>query len=82
MVEVFKERKALVLKWDAGSYVGPVTIETVNMADLSDFSSTALVSNPGYAAVSFPLNYTGSFNVKVRDADGNVLDEGEDIAIL
>jgi hypothetical protein len=81
MVEVFKERKALVLQWDAGEYAGPVTIETVNMADLSDFSSTALVSNPGYAAVSFPLEYTGSFNVKVRDADGNVLDEGEDIAV-
>jgi hypothetical protein len=82
MVEVFKERKALVLQWDTGEYEGPVTIETVNMADLSDFSSTALVSNPGFAAVSFPLEYTGSFNVRVLDVDGNVLDEGEDIAVL
>lgn len=82
MVEVFKERKALVLQWDAGEYEGPVTIETANMADLSDISSTNLVSNPGYAAVSFPLEHTGSFNARVLDVDGNVIDEGEDIEVV
>lgn len=77
MVEVFKERKALVLQWNAGEYEGPVKIETVNLEDETDTSSTALVSNAGYAAVSFPLEHSGSFRASVLDADGNVLDEGE-----
>ena len=76
-VEVFTERKALVLQWDPGSYEGPVEIVTVNANDGDDVSSTELVSNPGYAAVSFPLEHSGSFNASVVDADGNVLDESE-----
>ena len=77
MLEVYKERKAVVLEWDAGDYEGPVTIETANAADLSDISSTELVSNPGFAAVSFPLEHVGAFQARVLDADGNVIDEGE-----
>ncbi len=76
-VSVFKERKALVLQWDAGDYEGPTTIETVNVADIADISSTELVANPGFAAVSFPLEYEGSFTATVKDADGNVIDKGE-----
>ena len=76
-VTVFKERKALVLQWDAGEYEGPVEIVTVNADDGDDVSSTNLVSNAGYAAVSFPLEHSGSFHAAVRDADGNVLDEGD-----
>lgn len=76
-VEVFSERKALVLEWMRGDYEGPVRIETANVADLSDVSSTELVSNQGFAAVSFPAEYSGSFTARILDADGNVLDEGE-----
>lgn len=72
-VGVYKERKALVLSWDPGSYVGPVTIKTESADDVS---STELKSNAGYAAVSFPLEYAGDFNATVYDDDGNVLDEG------
>lgn len=72
-VEVFSERKALVLQWEAGDYEGPVTIKTESD---NDVSSTELVSNPGYAAVSFPLEHTGSFEVQVVDPDGNVIDYG------
>jgi hypothetical protein len=77
MVQAYKERKALVLQWDANGYKGPVTIETTNSADVSDISSTELVSNPGFAAVSFPLDYTGSFQVRVLDGEGNEIDNGE-----
>ena len=78
-VSVYKERKALVLQWDAGDeYDGAVTIETTNSADLSDVSSTELVSNPGFAAVSFPLEYVGSMQVRVlANIGGFVIDEGE-----
>ena len=73
-VQVYKERKALVLQWDAGDYEGPVTIKTESADDVS---STELVSNPGYASVSFPLEYAGDFHATVSDAEGNVLDEGD-----
>lgn len=75
-VEVYKDRKAVVLQWEAGDYEGPVTIETANVADLSDVSSTELVANPGFAAVSFPLDYEGEFNVSVRQAGGPEIDSG------
>jgi hypothetical protein len=76
-VTVFKERKALVLQWDAGEYEGPVEIVTVNAEDGDDVSSTNLTSNAGYAAVSFPLDHTGGFHAAIKDVDGNVLDEGD-----
>ena len=73
-VEVFKERKALVLQWEQGDYEGPVTIRTESEDDVS---STELVSNAGYAAVSFPLEYAGAFHASVLDDEGNVIDEGD-----
>jgi hypothetical protein len=75
-VEVYKDRKAVVLQWNAGDYEGPVTIET---SGGDDVSSTNLVSNAGYAAVTFPSEYSGTFSASVKDADGNVLDEGSDL---
>jgi len=77
MVQAYKERKALVLQWDKNGYDGPVTIQTINAADISDISSTELVSNPGFAAVSFPLDYVGAFQVRVIDGEGNEIDNGE-----
>lgn len=73
-VRVFKERKALVLQWDAGEYDGPVTIR--NESD-DDVSETKLEANPGYAAVTFPLEYSGSFHATVQDITGKTIDEGD-----
>lgn len=76
-VQVYKDRKALVLQWETGDYEGPVEIHTVNASDEEDVSSTKLYSNPGYAAVTFPNEYSGSFHATVTDEDGGVLDEGD-----
>lgn len=77
MVQTYKERKAVVLQWDKGTYEGPVSIETVNLADLSDISSTELVSNQGYAAVSFPLDYAGGFSARILDSEDHEIDKGD-----
>lgn len=73
-VRVFKERKALVLQWDVGEYDGPVTIRNESADDISE---TKLESNPGYAAVTFPLEYSGSFHSTVQDITGKTIDEGD-----
>lgn len=74
-VSEFSDRKAVVVQWDAGDYEGPVTLKLTN-PESGDVSSTELSSNAGYAAVTYPLDYSGETDVQVCDADGNVLDEG------
>ncbi len=78
-VKIYKERKALVLQWDAGEYVGPVLINTESQANEdgeSNVSSTRIEQNAGYAPVTFPLEYSGKFKATVVDNENNVLDEG------
>lgn len=72
---VYKDRKAVVVFWDKGDYDGPVQIQTSNLADLSDISGTNLDSNQGYAALTYPLDYTGATHVVVKGAADEVLDE-------
>lgn len=74
MVSEYKDRKAVVLQWDAGDYDGPVKLV---LTSTNDISSTELVSNPGYAAVTYPLEHKGGSKVEVFDDAGNLLDEGE-----
>lgn len=74
-VEVFSERKAVVVSWDQGEYDGPVSLSLTN-PESGDVSSTELVANPGYAAVTYPAEYSGSTDVVVHDDEGNELDSG------
>lgn len=71
---VYKDRKAVVVFWDKGDYEGPVSITTTNSGDLSDISGTNLDTNQGYAALTYPLDYTGGSHVVVKGGD-QTLDE-------
>jgi hypothetical protein len=71
---VYKDRQAVVVFWEKGDYEGPVQIQTSNLADLSDVSGTNLDNNQGYAALTYPLDYTGATRVTVKGGD-EVLDE-------
>lgn len=73
-VEIYSDRKAVVLKWDEGDYEGPVTVRCEG--ENGDVSETKLEQNAGYAAVTFPSDYSGGGSVTVLDSEGNVLDEG------
>ena len=44
-------------------------------------SESKFESNPGYGPVTFPLDYSGTYDVQVLDADGNVLDEGSGLEV-
>jgi hypothetical protein len=79
-VTIYKERKALVLRWLPGEYEGPILINTESEADedgQSTVSSTRIEQNVGYAPVTFPLEYTGKFTATVVDNENNVIDEGK-----
>lgn len=73
-VSEYKERKALVVQWDKGSYEGPVRLI---LNSTNDISETVFNSNTGFGAITYPLDYSGGTKVEVFDNDGNVLDEGE-----
>ena len=71
---VHSHRKAIVIEYAKGEYEGPVRIHTFSG---DDQSSTNLDSNQGFAALSFPLDYTGNCVVEVKTADGDDLDAFE-----
>ena len=71
---VHSQRKAVVIEYATGDYEGPVRIHTFSG---NDQSSTNLDSNPGYAALTYPLEYTGTSTVEVKTADGDDLDAFE-----
>ena len=71
---VHSQRKAVVIEYATGEYEGPVQVHT-SAGD--DRSSTNLDSNQGFAALTFPLDYTGTCSVKVVTADGVDLDTFE-----
>jgi hypothetical protein len=73
-VEINSEKKAIELQWDPGEYDGDVTLELTGGA--GDVHTTRPGPNDGYAPVTYPAEFTGSTQVRVLDADGNVIDEG------
>jgi len=72
---IYKERWAVVVEYDKGDYEGPVSIKT---SSGDDQSGTELVSNPGFAALTFPLGYSGTCQVEVfTSPDADLLDSFE-----
>lgn len=69
---IYKERKAVVVEWEKDDYIGPVSIKT-SSADGKP-SGTELIGNPGFAALSYPLDHSGTTHVQVFGGD-ELLDE-------
>lgn len=72
-VKLYKKRKAVVVEWDPGEYVGPVQLTTETETDVS---STWIEQNVGYAAVTFPIKYTGKFRAVIQDNEHKLIDQG------
>jgi hypothetical protein len=69
---VYKDRQAVVVFWEKGDYEGPVKLRTSNE---NDVSGTNLDANQGYAALTYPLDFTGTTHVEVLTEAGELLDE-------
>lgn len=73
-VSLNTQRKGVSITWDAGDYDGDVTI--VATGEQGDVHNKAPVANSGEAGLFYPADFSGSSDVEVKDADGNVLDSG------
>lgn len=73
-VSLNTQRKGVSITWDAGDYDGLVTI--VATGEEGDVHNKAPVPNSGEGGLFYPSDFSGSSEIEVKDADGNVLDSG------
>lgn len=74
-VRLNTERKGVSLVWDNVDDSQEVTVYATGEA--GDVHNKLPQANNGEAGVFFPGDYSGSAHIEIRDADGNVVDEGE-----
>ncbi len=70
------ERKGVSLTWDvaAGDEEKDVTVYATG--EDGDVHNKLPQKNTGEAGVFYPNDFSGSSEIEIRDADGNVLDSG------
>lgn len=68
------ERKGVSLIWDNTDPDQDVTVYATGEG--GDVHNKLPQKNTGEAGVFYPSNFTGSSTIEIRDADGNVVDEG------
>jgi hypothetical protein len=71
-VETDVERKAVSITWDKDALQGEKVDIRCENPDTGDVSTIDNVKNDGQHVVTFPNDYTGTSNVTVTDASGNV----------
>lgn len=70
------ERKGVSILWDSnGSDAEEVTVYAKREGDPL-LHNKAPVPNSGEAGLFYPVDFSGSSDIEIRDADGNVLDSG------
>ncbi len=69
------QRKGVSILWDSnGSDAKEVTVYATG--EEGDVHNKAPVPNSGEAGLFYPVDFSGSSEIEIRDADGNVLDKG------
>ena len=68
------ERKGVSLTWDNTDPEQEVTVYATGEG--GDVHNKLPQKNTGEAGVFYPSNFSGKSTIEIRDADGNVLDEG------
>jgi hypothetical protein len=71
------ERRGVSLVWDETADAGfaeEVTVYATGME--GDVHNKLPQANNGEAGVFYPVNFTGSSDIEIRDADGNVVASG------
>lgn len=74
-VRVNTERKGISLVWDEVDDSQEVTVYATGEG--GDVHNKLPQKNNGEAGVFYPGDFSGSSHVEIRDADGNVIDEGD-----
>lgn len=73
-VRLNTERKGVSLVWDNTSDAEVTVYAT---GEGGDVHNKLPQKNTGEAGVFYPGDFSGSSHIEVRDADGNVVDEGD-----
>lgn len=69
------QRKGVSILWDSnGSDAKEVTVYATG--EEGDVHNKAPVPNSGEAGLFYPFDFSGTSQIEIRDADGNVLDKG------
>ena len=73
-VKLNTERKGVSILWDEQ---GDQEVTVYATGEEGDVHNKLPQSNNGEAGLFFPADYSGSSHIEIRDADGNVIDEGD-----
>ena len=73
-VNLNTQRKGVSILWD-GADDSEVTVFATG--EQGDVHNKLPQPNSGEAGLFYPADFSGSSHVEIRDADGNVLDEGD-----
>jgi len=71
------ERKGLSLLWDVAEGDEDLDVTVYATGEGGDVHNKLPQKNTGEAGVFYPGDFSGSSHIEIRDADGNVLDEGD-----
>ncbi len=73
-VKLNTERKGVSILWDE---TGDQEVTVYATGEEGDVHNKRPQPNNGEAGLFFPADFTGSAHIEIRDADGNVIDEGD-----
>lgn len=74
-VKLNSERRGVSLTWDNVDDSQDVTVYATG--EQGDVHNKLPQKNTGEAGVFYPASFSGSSHIEIRDADGNVVDEGD-----
>lgn len=76
-VRLNTERKGVSIVWDSTDDSDDSQVTVYATGEQGDVHNKLPQPNTGEAGLFYPADFSGSSHVEIRDADGNVLDEGD-----
>ena len=73
-VTLNSERKGVSILWDV---TGDEEVTVYATGEDGDVHNKLPQPNSGEAGLFYPADFSGSSHIEIRDAEGNVLDEGD-----
>lgn len=73
-VRLNTERKGVSILWDT---VGEDDVTVYATGEEGDVHNKLAQPNTGEAGLFYPADFSGTSYIEIRDAEGNVLDDGE-----
>ncbi len=70
------DRRGVSILWDVAEGDEGKEVTVYATGEDGDVHNKAPQANTGEAGVFYPFAFSGSSNIEIRDADGNVLDSG------